>query len=461
MIPEPGAPPPFVRPGGGPQAYRRFLLTLLMVILTFNQMDGTALGIMLQDIKSDLRLSDTELGVLTGISFAAFYSLMGIPIARWADRGNRATVISVTTGVWSIAVSLCGAAHTFIALVLTRTLVAAGESGCVPSAHSLIADYFERGERPRAVARYMLGIPLALTIGYFAAGWLDAYFGWRLTFVILGAPGLLLAAVARLSIREPRLKGEAGTVRPAPGPGETSEIGSAPTFRQTIQVLWQVRTFRHMLFCHSVWYFFGYGLLQWAPTFFIRSHGLSSAEIGTWFALSYGLGGLAGVYVGGELAARYAAGNESLQLKACAIAFVLFAALNAFAYLVSDYRLAFAGMALAAIGGNVVQGPILATMQTLVPARMRATSVAVTYLLANLIGMGLGPLAAGALSDALHPSLGEDSLRYALLILCPGYLWAAWHLLRAARTIAFDLPHVSSDATAGGANLSPASRAAG
>jgi MFS family permease len=420
------------------ESYKAYLLTLLMVILTFNQIDGTALGILLQDIKTDLDLSDTQLGVLSGIAFAAFYSTMGVPIARWADRGNRSTVIAVTTAVWSVAVSLCGAAQSFLQLVAARMVVATGESGCIPSAHTLIADYFTRGERPRAVSRYMLGIPLALMVGYFTAGWLNVYFGWRLTFVILGLPGLPLAGLAALTIREPRRAARARAGALGAGAGDRHPEHRA-TLRDTFATLWHNPSFRHLLFCHSVWYFFGYGLLQWAPSFFVRSHGLATGEIGTWFALAYGAGGLIGVYFGGELATRYAAGNERLQLKACALAFVLFGGLNAFAYTTSNYRLAFAAMALAAIGGNIVQGPILATLQTLVPPRMRATSIALIYLFANLIGMGLGPLAAGALSDALQGRFGQDSLRYALLILCPGYLWAAWHLMHAARTITADL----------------------
>ena len=418
--------------------YKSVLLTLLMVILAFNQMDGTALGIVLQDIKTDLVLSDTQLGLMTGIAFALFYSIMGIPIARWADRGNRVVIITLTTALWSVAVMLCGAARSFAQLLATRVIVACGEAGCVPTAHSLIADYFTRAERPRAVARYMLGIPLALTVGYFAAGWLNTFFGWRRTFVMLGAPGLVLALLAWAALREPRITNPtAATFRDEEA--GALENSNQPSVKEVCATLWANRSFRHLLFCHAVWYFFGFGLLQWVPAFLIRSHGLSTAEIGTWLAGVYGLGGCLGVYVGGELAARYAAGNERLQLNACAVAFALFAIFNALAYLASNQYWAFLGLGLAAIGGNMVQGPILATIQTLVPPRMRAMSVALTYLLSNLIGMGLGPFATGALSDALQPVFGQESLRYALLILCPGYFWAAWHLWEAGRTVVQDL----------------------
>src|SRR5688500_12783235 len=180
---------------------RNYLLALLTTILAFNYIDRLALGLLLEDIKADLALTDTQLGFLTGIAFALFYAVMGIPIARWADRGNRVTIISLTTALWSVAVALCGAAGSFVQLLVIRAGVAVGEAGCHPPALSLIADYFTRAERPRAVARYMLGWPLALLIGYFAAGWLNEFWGWRATFVILGLPGLVLAALARFTLK--------------------------------------------------------------------------------------------------------------------------------------------------------------------------------------------------------------------------------------------------------------------
>jgi MFS family permease len=419
------------------KAYKNYLLTLLMVILAFNFADRMALGIVLQDIKTDLDLSDTQLGFLTGIAFALFYAVMGVPIARWADRGNRIAIISITASLWSVAVALCGAATSFFQLLLIRVGVAVGESGGVPPALSLISDYFSRSERARAVARYMLGMQLALLVGYFAAGWWNELHGWRSTFVILGVPGLLLAALAHFTLREPRRqKVVRGMTAPPVAPVQASS--PEPTFKEVCRTLWTIVAFRHLLFCFSVWYFFGYGVLQWTPAFFIRSHGLATGELGAWLAAIYGIAGALGVYLGGELASRFAAGNERRQLIACAMAFVFFPALNAYAFLAPTAHLAFAALAFACLG-NMAQGPILATMQTLVPPRMRAMSIAIVYLFANLVGMGLGPLAAGAMSDALRPWFGEESLRYALAMLCPGYLWAAWHLWRASRTVTHEI----------------------
>jgi MFS family permease len=420
------------------RGYKNYLLILLMAIFALNNVDRLALGIVLQDIKNDFNLTDTQLGFLSGIAFALFYSVMGLPISRWADRGNRVMIISLTTAMWSAAVALCGTATSFLQLLLIRIAVGVGEAGCIPPAHSLIADYFSRAERPRAVARYLLGAPVGLTIGYFVAGWLNELYGWRATFTILGLPGLAFAALAWFSLTEPRRMKTATAAVDAP-PQTALSLPAEASFKAVCVTLWSKAAFRHLLFCFSVWFFFAYGILQWQPAFFIRSYGLQTGELGTWFSMVYGIGGGLGVYLGGELAARYAAGNERLQLTACAFASSLFAVLTAGAFLAPNHYLAFAALTLGALGGNMAQGPMLATIQTLVPARMRATSVALVYLFANLIGMGLGPLAAGALSDALRPWFGVESLRYALVILCPGYFWVSWHLWCASRTVEQDL----------------------
>lgn len=421
-------------------AYRRYLLAVLMVILAFNQLDRLALGIVLQNMKLDLNLSDTQLGFMTGIAFAVFYAVMGIPIARWADRGNRVTIIATTTALWSAAVALLGAATSFVQVLLIRVAAAVGEAGCQPSAHSLIADYFSRDERPRAVSRYMLGIPLALTGGFFAAGWLNEIWGWRVTFVVLGLPGLLIAALAAMTLREPRRSRT--TVGIAESSTEQRAHSGGSGLKEVFITLWRISAFRHLLICHSVWYFFSAGILQWQPAFFVRSHHLGTGEIGMWFAVIYGVGCGLGTYLGGEWAARYAARNERLQLQACALGFATYALLYVCAFMAPSHYLAVAALALGNLGGSMALGPILATVQTLVPAPMRAQSIALVYLFANLIGVGLGPLATGALSDALEPQFGAESLRYALVLVSPGYIWAAWHLWRASQTIMRDLPPI-------------------
>jgi MFS family permease len=409
--------------------YKRYMLWVLMVILASSYMDRYALGLVLQDIKHEFHASDTQLGVLTGLAFAIFYSLMGIPLARWADRDDRVRIISITIAVWSVAVVLSGTVTNFVQLLLVRTVVAVGEAGCLPPAHSLIADTFDRGDRPRAVATYMLGSSLSVTLGYFVAGWLNELYGWRATFMILGVPGVALAVLAWGTLREPR-RGMSGSAAASVGNPSLWQVGMA---------LWNNRTFRHLLFCFSVASFFGYGILQWLPAFFLRSYGFQTRELGAWFTLVYGAAGLLGTFLGGQWAARYAARNERLQLKVMAAGYASFGIISAFIYLSSNRYVSLGLLAVATLGSATTAGPMFATIQTLVPQRMRATSIALIYLFGNLVGMGLGPLLAGALSDGLRPRFGDESLRYALLSLCPGYLWVGAHVWRASTTVVQDL----------------------
>jgi MFS family permease len=350
-------------------------------------------------------------------------------------------------------VALCGATTNFVQLLFVRTGVAIGEAGCLPPAHSLIADYYRRGERPRALAVYLLGGGLGVAVASLAAGWLNEVYGWRATFVILSLPGLALAALARLTLIEPRLMrfahGVVGASRPA-----LDEV--PPRLSEVCVRLWSSVTFRHLTLYFSVSSFFGSGIGQWLPAFFARSHGIASGELGAWFGAIYGIGML-GTYLGGMLSSRYAANDEQLQLRVVMIVMTCFGVLSSGVYLVQNKYIALGLIALSGFAMNAANGPMFATIQTLVPKRMRAVSIAFIYLLANLIGLGLGPLVVGMLSDALHPWAGEQSLRYALLAMCPGYLWGGWHLWRASRHVTRDLAAVEalrSDAATAAAQLS-------
>lgn len=415
--------------------YKNYLLTVLTIILTFNLLDRMALGLVFEDIKADLQLSDTQLGFLGGIAFALFFAVMGVPIARWADRGNRVTIISVTVALWSVAVALCGVAASFLQLLLVRVGVAVGEAGCSPPAFSLIADYFTRSERPRAAAIYGLGGPIACVVGYFLAGWLNELYGWRVMFMMLGTPGVALAVLAWFTLKEPRHSSPALHSTASP----RLPVSSQPSLMEVFVTLWTNATFRNVLLCLSVMSFFMFGLFQWQPAFMMRTFSLSSGQAGTWFAVAYGVGGVLGSYLGGAMATRYAGRNESLQLKALTVAMAIAGVLSFCIYLAPTYQIAFTLTGLYLLATLTVNGPLFAIIQSLVPERTRATSIALVYLFTNLIGMGLGPLAAGALSDAYRPLVGEESLRYALLTLTPGFIWVAWHAWRASKTAQRDL----------------------
>jgi MFS family permease len=263
------------------RGYRNYLLVLLLVILTFNLQDGLALGLVLQAIKVDLNLTDTQLGFLSGIAFALFYSVMGIPIARWADRGNRVAIIALTTAAWSVMVASCGLAANFVQLLLIRVGVAVGEAGCMPPAHSLIADYFPRPERPRAVGLYLQGASLSVVMGYFLAGWLNQFYGWRVMFMALGSPGLLLAVLAWTTLREPR-RGKSSARTASVRSEPNARAPEQPRAKEVCMTLLAIPTFRQLLFAFSLSYFFGFGILQWQPAFFVRSYGLTTGQVGTW-----------------------------------------------------------------------------------------------------------------------------------------------------------------------------------
>jgi predicted MFS family arabinose efflux permease len=306
----------------------------------------------------------------------------------------------------------------------------------MPPAHSLISDHFTREERPRALGIYMMGASLSFFFGYFVAGWLNQLYGWRATFMLLGLPGLALAALAAFTLHEPR--------RSVPSSG-----GPQPSIRTVWTILWANATFRNLLLCLSVGLFFTYGVLQWQPAFFIRTYGMKTGELGGWLAIAYGACGLLGNYWGGAAASRHAARNERLQLSATALVFCGVGIFSTAVYLAPDQYWAIGLLCFVVLGLSAVNGPMLGTIQTLVPPHMRATAIALVFLFSNLIGMGLGPLAAGALSDALRPRFGEQSLRYALLALSPGYLWCAWHLWRASKSVQRDLATAAVSNAAG------------
>ena len=415
--------------------YKHYLLILLTVVATFNLVDRFVLSLVLESIKQEFQLSDSQLGFLTGFAFAAFYAVAGIPIARWADRGNRNTIITLTTGLWSAMVALCALAGSFTQLLLMRVGIAVGEAGCMPPANSLISDYFDRAERPRAMAIYWLCGPLAIIIGYLGGGWLVEHFGWRMTFIIIGFPGILLALLVKFTLREPRLKQDYLIADP-----------QLP-LKDVLATLWQQRALRNIIMAFTVTYFFGMGLAQWLPTFFMRSYDLEAAEVGAWFALTLGVGGGVGTCLGGYLIARYAGCREALQMRCCAAMFIMTGFFYVMIFLSAHQYQAIFFLSLVAGIGGMLNPPIFSAIQSLVSERMRSVTLAVVFLLANFIGMGLGPLAVGALSDLLVLSFGQESLRYALAAFAPGLVWPAFYYWKAAKTIEVDIKAFESEAS--------------
>jgi MFS family permease len=424
---------------GKPGPYQgTYLVLLLATVSLFNGLDAVALSLALPSIKSALHLTDIELGVLTGIAFFLFYSTAGIPLGLWADRGDRATIIALATAIRGIMVMLVAVTRSFGELLIVRAGAAIGEAGCLPAAFSLIADYFPREERPRAVAKYLLGTCLSVIIGYSCEGWLVSHVGWRYMFVCIGVPSLVIAPLAWRTLVETRRR----RPRERSAAGWNQGVGSRP-LRRAIRFLWESRTFRYILGMQCAGYFVAAGMVVWQPSFFARSYGMNVQQLGVYFAVVYGVGSIIGTYGGGYLATRYAGGNESLQLKTLALVNVGIGALWTGVYLAKSSTGSFILLFLAFVGGCLGNGSIFGTTQTVIPDRMRAISISVLFLFSNLLGGGVGPLAIGGLSDLLHPYLGPESLRYALLASCPGCLVISWFAWQAGKTVRADVEAVA------------------
>ena len=409
---------------------RNYALGLLTVGYCFNFIDRQLLSILQEAIKVDLVLSDGQLGLLTGFAFAMFYVSAGIPIARWADRGNRRNIVSYAIGIWSLMTAISGLAMNYFQLFLARIGVGIGEAGGSPPSHSIISDIFPPEKRATAISIYSTGVNVGILFGFLFGGWLNEFFGWRIAFAVVGLPGILIALVIRYTIKEPiRGISEGRMVNTAVAP-----LGDV------LSLLWSRRSFRHMAFAAGLNAFAAYGTVNWQASFFIRTHEMSTGELGTWLALSSGLLGAVGILFGGIIADKLAPRDKRWYMWVPAI--VSFIGVPFFVVVfLTDSK--YAALILSCIPGtliNVYLGNSIATAHALVGARMRAMASAILFFILNLIGLGMGPSAVGFLSDYLAPSLGGESLRYAMVYLIPAALfWSSCHFLLAARHLRADL----------------------
>lgn len=410
-------------------AGRYYALGLLVVVYTFNFIDRQILSILLEPIKTELELSDTAMGMLTGFAFAAFYATLGIPIARYADRGNRRNLVALALAVWSAMTAVSGLAMNFWHMLIARIGVGVGEAGCSPPAHSMIADYFPADQRATALGIYSLGIPIGIMFGLFAGGWINEFFGWRMAFFVVGLPGLLLALLVRFTLKEP----ERGMAE-----GRVAAVDQ-PSIGETIALLWQKPSFRHLAFAAALTAFVGYGVVTWVPAFLSRSFGLGTGEIGTYFGLILGIPGGIGIALGGYLADRFGAKDTRWYLWTTAVALMLAVPFNAVAYLGTTATITFLAMIIPVLLGNFYQATTFSQTQGLVELRMRAVAAGILLFIINIVGLGLGPQLVGILSDILEPTYGSESLRYSLLIFSFTNVWAAIHFYIAGKHLKKDL----------------------
>ena len=414
-------------------AYKRYVLVALTAVLTFNYVDRCLVTLLLQPIKEDLHLTDTQLGLLTGIAFGLFYATLGVPIARQADRGNRTNITSLAIGLWGVTVMASVLVSNFAQLLLARIAAAIGEAGCMPPTYSLVGDYFPTsGARARAMAFYMLGNPLAVLIGFMAGGWLNELYGWRMTFFLMGIPGIVLALLIKLTVTEPRTQ----TPHPEPRRGRPNP---QPKLAEVLRSLWNRRSSRNLVIGFILYSTLSQGLLPWYAAFLMRSHRMGAAELGLWFGLIVSITGVFGNLLGGHVAGGPLAHNERKQVRVSAL--VLSSSVPCFALflLLPAKQEALLALIPLVVVFNCFLGPTYALLQRVVPEDMRATTLAVVMLLGNLIGMGVGPEIVGLLSDGLAPRLGTDSLRYSMLAMSLVAFWAAYHFWQVGYTVEEDL----------------------
>lgn len=418
---------------------RTYALVILTLAYTSSYLDRTIIGAVAEHIKKDLMLSDTQLGLLTGFAFALFYASLGIPIAVLSDRMNRRNIVAAAVTVWSVMTVFCGLANNYVQLVLARIGVGIGEAGSSPQSHSMIADMYAPHERSRALGFYALGVYLGGMLGFLIGAPLAEAWGWRSVFFVAGLPGLLIAALIYFTIDEPKRGLADGRVeeaaRPKPTRAETMEA-----LKAAFRFIWVSRACRHVVIGLTLTSFVGYGGVMFAASFLKRTHGISGLEIGLVLGPIVGLLGGMGALAGGWLADRLAQKDQRWNAWVIAVAKAFAAPLVLGFYLSDDFTWALVFYLPATVLGAFYLGPSFAMVQSLAPLHMRSTVSAIMLFILNLIALGLGPLAVGALSDLLNPAYGTQSLRYALMLTSLLNLWAAYHYLVAGRSFAKEAP---------------------
>ena len=434
--PDSANPTPYLRPG-----YRWYVLGLLTVVYMVNFIDRQVLVILQEQIREDLGLMDWQLGMLSGLVFAVFYSVLGVPIAHASEIFGRKRIIALSLGFWSLMTALMGMANNFVQLALLRIGVGVGEAGGSPPSHSIISDIFPRKRRALALSVFSMGVYLGYLVAYSTGGWAAEALGWRMTFIVVGLPGVLIAVLVAATIKEPpRGLAENGYRVLAVSSGAPAEQ-PLPGFLETLKILWSRKSFRYLALAGSLQSLAGYGVGNFMPSFIIRAHEMSIGDIGWRLALITGLGGAFMIVVSGYVTDRLSVRSQKWYALFPAIAIAITVPLALVVFLAQDTGVMFLGYIPYELLGATWLGSALAITHSLVGLRQRAVASAVFFFLINLIGLGLGPLLIGTLSDLMRPAMGDaDALRYAILgTALVAKSLCVIHFLLAARSIEKDL----------------------
>lgn len=389
----------------------KLMLWILMIVYVLNFLDRQILNILAEPIKGDLGLSDTQLGLLAGPAFAVFYAVLGVPIARYADnpRTNRVWLISACLAVWSGMTAICGFAQNFVQLALARVGVGVGEAGCTPAAHSLIADSVPPEKRSSAIAFFGLGIPVGSLLGLVIGGVINDQYGWRIALMLVGAPGLLLAVLLPLLLRDPRRCADSAHFSAA-----ASNNMAALSIKDAVREVFSSKAYLYVFIAASFTAFLSYGKGLWTISFFIRSHGLSTTEAGLSMAVALGVSGIIGTWLGGKMADVFGKRDKRHILTLPAIGMAVAAPILFAGYYAEDWRVAVALLIVPTILNAAYYGPAYGCVQGLVRPEARAIAASLVVFGQNLIGLGMGPLIFGVLSDWLQPMAGAESVRWVL-----------------------------------------------
>ena len=407
---------------------RAYVLFILVVVYTFNFIDRQIVGILAVPIKADLGLTDSQLGLMGGLAFALFYTGLGIPVAMLADRFSRTWIMTVALVIWSGMTAASGLATNFWQLFAARLGVGVGEAGGVAPAYSLISDFFPPGQRARALSVYSFGIPIGSAIGIVFGGIIASMIDWRWAFFIVGIAGIIFAPIFRMTIKEPP-RGQFDRQR---------EAVKAPGLKMIVRTLMTKPSFWLLSLGASFSSMMGYGVFFWLPSFFVRSYGLTLLNASLFYGAVLLIGGLAGIWAGGWLGDRFGQDQHSQYARIPAIAFLCTVPFYIAAILSPTLTLAFFVLLVPTALGLAWLGPVISAIQHLVRPDMRATASAIFLFIINLIGIGLGTYAIGALSDTLSAQFGDESLRYSILAGTGFYIVAAALFLLAARWLEND-----------------------
>lgn len=409
---------------------RRVLLILLLAYI-FNFIDRQIIGVLAVPIKAEFQLSDTALSNL-GVVFGLFYATIAIPIAWLADRKSRVNIIAGAIALWSLFTAVCGLAQSYALLVVARMGVAVGEAGGIAPSYALIADYFPRSRRARAMAFFSLGIPLGSALGIFFGGWLATSLSWRAAFIIVGLAGLPAALLVKLLITEP-VRGGLDAAE-----GAAAVPAAAPPLSTVARTLAATPSFWLLSLGAASGSIMGYGLIFWLPSFFSRSFGLSLAEVGWFYGSIVLIGGVAGTWLGGWVGDRTGAANPRAYALIPAICFMITAPIFVAGLFAPNLPIAWLLFTLGQMLALVWLGPVITAVQHIVAPNMRATASASFLFVNNLIGIAFGIYFLGYLSDVMRALHGEDSLKYSILYGLGFYLLSALIYFIAAGRLARD-----------------------